>query len=179
MSNQQNPLSSVGLKKSLTKKQQQSIIGIFALLIIIFIGIKMIQSGTKNGLSEQPKASSIVQQVFDVPSLVGKNIDGVIVALGSPTSGTEPTALQLQSGTTEWDKSWDKNGTSLLVTYNLKTKKVVDFFVGTTDPSGLTKDKQQLLTLTGTREGQSSYVVEFVQALKSPGSYTGIKITPR
>lgn len=65
-----------------------------------------------------------------------------------------------------------------MVTYDVKTRKVVDFFIDTKDPSGLTTDREYLAALGNIKTGQEAYDVEFVEALNNPGKYTGVKITP-
>ncbi|MDD5759887.1 MAG: hypothetical protein PHI06_12490 [Desulfobulbaceae bacterium] len=123
-----------------------------------------------------------VSSVFDVPSLLGKNINQIRTALGTPTYDKEPTKLQLSLGVTEWDKSWEREGADLLVTYNIKTKKVIDFFIGGVDPSGSTNDKKLLLDVAGLKEGDPKYKLEFVEVRvpkPEPGFYTGVKVMPQ
>jgi hypothetical protein len=179
MPNQPSSPSSESFNKPLDKKQQKQLLIILALVVVALIGIGMMSSGTKTNPPAQPTVVNEPKGVFDVPSLVGKNMDEIIAVLGTPQYGKDPTEEQLLLGTTEWEKSWEKNGTDLMVTYDLKTKEVVDFFVSGVDPSGATKNKQLLLTASGATEGRATYKIEFVEALRMPGSYTGIKITPR
>ncbi len=115
--------------------------------------------------------------VFDIPSLVGKDITGVKAALGTPKD-KEPTAQQIKLGTKEWSLTFEKEGKELLVTYNTASGKITDYFIGTDDPSGKTKDKNHLLELGNINEGDSRYKVEFVKALKDPSVFTGVKVIP-
>ncbi len=125
-----------------------------------------------NSLSPVPTPEA-PQFSFDVPSLIGKNIDEVKQALGAPNIDTEPTKQQLDSGVAdEWEKEFKKNNESLLVTYYPKTKVVTDFFI-----SG--SDKQSLLNIGNLKEKDSNYVIEFVKAIKNPSDITGVKISKK
>lgn len=121
-----------------------------------------------------------VQYVFDTPSLVGKNIDEVRTVLGEPEDGAliEPSEEQ-KKGTKQWDNTFKKNGNELLVTYNSETRKIIDFFISTDNPSGQTQDKEHLLELGNLQYDDTRYTVEFVKVLKNPSHFTGIKVSPR
>lgn len=125
----------------------------------------------------QNQQTQTVNYAFDIPSLVGKDIDGVEVTLGKPKDG-EPTAQQLRLGVKEWNKTFIKNGKELLVTYTVADRKIVDFFISTDDPSGKTTNTAHLLELGNLKQYTSSYLVDFVKTIKDPGAYTGVKITP-
>ncbi|HSW88015.1 MAG TPA: hypothetical protein VLG12_02520 [Candidatus Saccharimonadales bacterium] len=126
----------------------------------------------KNGKVKQADLAT-----FDVPSLVGKDLDGVIAVLGQP-KGIDPTALQIQQGVTEWDKTFVKDGKELLVTYTISDRKIVDFFISTSDPSGATSDKEALLKQENLKQDDAKYRVEFVKAIKDPSTFTGVKVIP-
>lgn len=127
---------------------------------------KQLQSQTANN-----------QYVFNVPSLVGKDLDGVIAVLGQP-QGQDPTALQIQQGVREWDKTFIKDGKELLVTYSISNRKIVDFFISTDDSSGNTTDTGYLLQISNLQENDPRYRVEFVKSIKNPSSFTGVKVIP-
>lgn len=120
-----------------------------------------------------------VQQssVFDLETVKGKSIDEIRTIFGTPTDGEmiEPTAIQ-KSTTTEWSNSFEKEGYSLLVTYNPNTRSIIDFFLSSDGPTGqdLQKMKDALNVANST-----SYIVEPVKALKDPSTYTGIKVTSK
>jgi len=151
-------------------------------LLIIFLGVV-----GKNAPSEQSNSQTEVKEqkeaklafVFDVPSLVGKNVDEIKKDLNSYKKKTsEPTSDQIKLGVKEWEVEFEKDGKSLLVTYDIATKKVKDFFVSSDDPSGKTKDKNHLLELGNLKENDSRYKVEFVKTLKDPSFFTGVKVSP-
>lgn len=125
------------------------------------------QNATNNQIEERNR--EVVVTVFDIPSLLGKDIDGVKKALGTLSSDTEPTKQQLSMGITEWEKSYDKDGKSLLITYDAKTRKVKDYFISGTE-------KNDLLTIGGVREEETNYTVKFVKSIKDPSTITGMKV---
>jgi hypothetical protein len=157
-------------------------IGATIFIVIVFGGIissfdktspNQSQPSTQN---QQPKRE--LKQAFDIPALLGKNIDQLKTTLGVPSKDTEPTKQQANAGIDQWDKTWVKDGEELMVTYDVKTRKIVSFFIDTTDPSGLTIDKEYLEAVGNIKTGQETYDVEFVEAINNPGKYTGIKVTP-
>ncbi|MDD3284377.1 MAG: hypothetical protein PHZ07_02170 [Patescibacteria group bacterium] len=114
---------------------------------------------------------------FDVPSLIGKNIDEIKIILGEPYNDSEPTELQLETGIDEWSKTFRKNNFDLLVTYNPKTKTVIDFFIPTNDSSGATNNTDSLLIVGNLKKNSLDYKVENVKAIKDPNIFTGIIVT--
>jgi hypothetical protein len=112
------------------------------------------------------------QVLFDIPALIGRSIDQVRDALGTPQDRTpEPTQLQLDIGIHEWSNVFTSNGQDLLVTFDAPTRRVVDFFLAGTDRAALMRK--------GNLDQQSSaYRVEPVRALRDPSKITGVKVTP-
>lgn len=158
-------------------------IGATVIIVLVFGGIissfdksSPSQPTTQVAQNQQPKKE--LKQVFDVPSFLGKNIDQLKTVLGAPSKDSEPTKQQVSAGVDQWDKTWTKDGEDLMVTYDVKTRKIIDFFIDTTDPSGLTTDKEYLAAVGNIKTGQEAYDVEFVEALNNPGKYTGVKVTP-
>jgi hypothetical protein len=115
---------------------------------------------------------------FDVPALIGKDISGVESTLGAPTEYTPPDSVPHPAGLSEWDKTWERGGKTLLVTYRLNDGGIVDFFISADDPSGATNDEARLLALGNLQRSAPNYRVEFVPAMGHPGKYTGVKIIP-
>ena len=117
------------------------------------------------------------QVVFDVPTLLEKNIDEVEEILGKPTIFIEPKSLNVNNGS--WEKTFEKNGYELMVTYDLENKNVIDFFLGTNDPSNQTSDLSELKKISNVKNGAQNYIVEDVKTIKDPSMFTGIIITPK
>lgn len=124
--------------------------------------------------AETPATTPTPSYLFDMPSLLGKNIDEVRLVLGTPLDKglTEPTTEQLKLGVEEWGNSYKKDGQELLVTFNPSTREIVDFFL-----SG--DNKAKLIEAGNLIEDDSSYTVEQVKQLKNPSAITGIKVIPK
>jgi hypothetical protein len=150
---------------------------LFTIFIIFPIFAWILASIISGGSSTQQSTKQLSNAVFDIPSLVDKDIDGVIAVLGTP-KGKDPTAQQIELGINEWDKTFVKDGKELLVTYTISNRKIIDFFIPTDDPSGLTTDTEHLLRLGNLKQGDPRYRIEFVKAIKDPSSFTGVKVIP-
>lgn len=134
-----------------------------------------------------PEPAKVVEKtkeatVFDVPALLGKNIDEVRVVLGVPDdkkSGMdEPNAQQLALGTDSWDNTFTKGNDYILVTFDPTTRKVIDYFLsGNGGDSG--ENKQHLIEIGNLSESDSKYKIVAVKMLKDPSKITGITVTPK
>jgi len=121
-----------------------------------------------------------IKSIYDVPSLIGKNIDEIRKILGKPSDKEiEPTKLQMKMKFDSWDNSFEKDGRTLLVTFNPQNRQVVDFFIETTDPSGSTSDYSDLLQICNVTNNNSKYSIEPVPTIKDNTKYTGIKIVTK
>ncbi len=151
------------------------------LLVFVVIIIAAIADGpAEQKATDTQVASTASEPVFDVPALMGKNVDEITTMLGKPMSDDEPTAQQLVLGTKEWSNTYKKDDQELLVTYNLKSRTVIDFFISAHSDNELSrKDMDKLLEVGSLKQGASDYSIEYVKALKDPSTYTGIKITPK
>lgn len=156
---------------------------LLTLAILVFFGaIISAMGGTQTDKESMPQTKNEkerqLKMVFDVPSLVGKDIKQIAVVLGPYVSSTQPTSKQIASGVNEWAQTWEKDGETLYVTYEIKTGKVKDFFISTKDSSGVTTDKVYLASVGNLKADQPTYDVSFVEAINDPGKYTGVTITP-
>ena len=116
----------------------------------------------------QPKEPAPI--IFDIPSLLGKSIDEIRKILGKPQDQEmEPTELQLKIGIDDWNNIFTKDGQELLVTFNPRTRRVMDFFL-----EG--QDKTILMQRGNLAEGTSAYRIEPVKEIRNPSKITGIKI---
>jgi hypothetical protein len=159
---------------------------IYIAAIIIFI-IGMISVGqnmpkdtniiTNNSGNNSIDNTELSNYTFDIPSLIWKNVDEIRNSFWSWFSKddiSEPTKLQSQMGSNQWDNSISKDGYTLLITYNTKTRNVIDLF--------LTADKNEnnirnnLMQIWNLKANANNYSIESVQAMKNPNEITGIKI---
>jgi len=163
----------------------------WAITLFIFFGIIIItnlgdDSNDSKNLSTQqvvPSQNEVVMIVFDLEALYGKSVDEIKDILGTPSDDTEPRDLQVNIKSEdqlakEWDTTWEKDGYELLVSYDVASREVIDFFVPTNDPSGATKDTKELEKILNI-ENSSNFTIEPVKALKDPSVYTGIKVVPK
>jgi len=161
----------------------------FASILFLIIVISIISSivsenkkaATNSNTPTSTESTAKPKYVFDVPLLIGKNIDEIRKILGEPVEKEfiEPTQEQISLGATEWDNTFNKDGKDLLVTFGVKSRKAIEFFISTDDPSGKTQDKNHLLELGNLSENSDAYKVGFVKALKDTSSFTGVTATPK
>jgi len=180
-------------KKAPTKKVYKFLISI--VLVFVYMGIfgAIIGNKNKNNTVQSVETPPITQTkvvrkepvqkknviIFDINSIYNKNISEIIKILGKPAVDTEPTKLQIEMGTTEWDKTFKKDGYELLVTYNTANKKVIDFFVSAkSDSETNSADMEKILLALNADKNSSKYKVEFVKMIKDSSRFTGVKITP-
>lgn len=150
----------------------------FMILVLFFI---FFQSGSSStpATNPIPVDTSNIKTVFDLNSLYGKNIDQIVIVLGKPANDTEPTKLQKENGNiTEWEKTFDKDGQKLLVTYNVSTRKVVDFFIDTRDSSGATSDTSSIVKIAGSPSVEK-FTIKPVPTIRDKSVYTGVIFTPK
>lgn len=170
------------LKRRLTRKNIALFFGSSAVVFFVLLGLTIDKKTSSeefqqvNGKTPKAILTQTDNYAFDVPSLIGKDIDEVKAVLGNPVD-QEPSNMQSEA-TNEWSLSFKKDSNELLVTYEIKTKRIIDFFIDTDDPSGKTKDKKHLLELGNLREDDTRYRVEFVKALTQPDYFTGVKVIP-
>lgn len=151
----------------------------WVIMVVLFFAFVSAFNGNDKPTTTANTQEAVASYTFDVPSLLGKNVDEIKSVLGAPAIDTEPTEANLSSGLTkEWEKTFKKDGQTLLVTYRLADRSVVDFFISTPDPSGATKDIEQLKKIGNIKVTDTRYKIEFVKALTDKSQYTGLKITP-
>ena len=155
--------------------------GIALIIVIGFILLNLDNkpSNTNNVTIKTVEKSSPAMVVFNIEDLYGKNIKEIRALLGPPIdSQINPTAQQIKLGAKEWSNTFKKDKYELLVTYYVSSLKIVDYFISTDDPSGLTKDTQKLEEILNVKNS-SKFRIELVKSIKDPLSYTGIKVIPK
>jgi len=148
---------------------KKAIAGLFGLIIISII----IASGSDSKPKEITSipASNVQNYVFDIPSLIGKNLSEIKIILGTSETSIEPTQFQIDNGVDIWEKVWKKNGYSVMATYNIKTKEIIDLFLSSDNIFTNTTD---ILKTGNLSLDNSKYSVEFVKSLnKNIPGYTG------
>lgn len=143
------------------------------ILVIVFISIikGSADAGKADRINNQNQINQEMGYVFDIPSLVGKNVDEIISLLGQPKEGSLPTEEQTKLSN-EWSIEFGKDGQTLLVEYNLKTKVVKDLFI-----SG--DNKVELLKIGNLKENDPNYSLEFIKQQNDSTKITGVTITEK
>lgn len=118
-----------------------------------------------------------VEHAFDIPPLIGKNIDQVRATLGKPYEDFPEKVWP--GGDDENGKTWRRGKKRLYITFHSQTRRIVDFFIECDDPSGACSDKQKLLDLGNIKDSGPNYTTEFVNAGAMRDKYTGVKVIPK
>ncbi len=163
-------------QKGMGWAKKHPILSVIGVIFIIGLIGSIVDPSEKK--PDEPKLQEQVQQVvFDVPSLIGKNIDEIEFIYGKEES-QEPNEYQINT-VTEWSKEFKRDEFILLVTYDYKTRVVKDFFVSATDEIYESRDKDRMMSITNTNKYDSKYSVSFVKAMTDSTRFTGIQISPK
>jgi len=130
-------------------------------------------------VADRPSSPTAGAAVFDVPALLGQDIDQIRSSLLGKTQGRadDPNARQYQSGPAEWTKSFARDTTTLLVSFNSQTRQVHDFFIRTAH--GPTTDYTPLLQLANVRANDRRVRIEPKKTLSSPALYSGVRFSAK
>lgn len=168
------------------KKKIGLVLGSTTFIFLLLGFITNLQLDTQKKQANLNK-SATPSYVFDVLSLVSKNIDEVRIVLGKPDKDIEPPSFQLNKKTMRWENTdlkknidlWQntfkKEERKLVVTYNPTTRKVLNIFISKNNRD----TKQSILKLYNLNEKDSRYKIEFIPALFNHSDFTDIKITPQ
>jgi len=115
-----------------------------------------------------PTASQTV--VFDVPALLGKNIEQVARQLGKSTGPDTPNLT-----VNEVERTYVRQGYKLVVTYDTTSRKVTGFVLPVPGPGAQTKDCRKLLAAGNLESGNARYTVDSLASDKE-GYFTGLAI---
>ncbi len=120
--------------------------------------------------------------IFDISDLLGKSIDDVVAKFGQPKSKYIPKGNTYDGDNP--DMTFEKDKLQMIVTYDLKSKSVIDFFLpSANDHSNLNsiEDKNIILNQLNLVDNSPNYEVKYVKALKDSNIFTGVivkKIDP-
>lgn len=130
-------------------------------------------------VADRPSSPTAGAAVFDVPALLGQDIDQIRSSLLGKTQGRadDPNARQYQSGPTEWTKAFARDTTTLLVSFNSQTHQVHDFFIRTAH--GPTADYTPLLQLANVRDNDRRVRIEPMKTQASPVLYSGVRFSAK
>ena len=144
---------------------------------ILFIGLLFSACGSNSKNETHVQQSVKAEVVFDIPSLIGKNIDEIRKSIGKPVDKEiEPSALQMKTkGFNYWDNSFKKDGYTLQITYDPHTRKVNDFFISN---NNAVDNTDTLRAIVNVNSNDTLYKLEDVKLIKDPSQFTGTLITP-
>jgi len=148
-------------KKWLLKRPWATATIVAAFIILLIVGVFIIN---------QKRANPNTQFTYDIPALIGKNIDQADKELGTTIGSTpEPPNNQSEPGGTKWHRIYMKDKHALIVDFNALTRKVISFVLDG-------NNKEKTLEVGNLSENDSKYKVE---QLNDEVGMLGIKITPQ
>ncbi|UOQ52462.1 hypothetical protein [Hymenobacter cellulosivorans] len=137
------------------------------------------QNASENSAPRTEQGTAANPSQLDMPSLVGKNIDQVRRALGKPQEskdeaiGMEPNAEQMKSTKgADWINTFEKNGSTIVVTFNAKSRKVLDMVLIGSDEDELMRRGNLVMTAP-------EYIVLPVPDPKRPQAISGVRMVSR
>jgi len=115
--------------------------------------------------------------VFDIPALLGKNVDQVEATLG-PAVASATTPPPADAAVEEARKTFQKDDHTLVVTYTPHNKEVTKFALGSGDGASPLKDenKAQFLRIGNLKTDDPRYTVNYVESEDKPFYYTGVEV---
>jgi hypothetical protein len=166
------------LLKDKLKVKKPILIQSIVLIAVLLVGTFSADTTTPSEVTTAPTPA--VTSAFDIPSLIGKTVSELETTLGTPTKYTIPPTANVDGSKIEtWEKTWEKNEHSLMVTYNLDTNEVVDLFLSTDSDSAFAnfKSKDNILLVGNLSADSTDYELEFVETMNtSDTGYTGVII---
>jgi hypothetical protein len=157
-------------------------LGIVAGFFVVIGLVGKFAESKRTYTASAPAAPLVGSGTFDVPALVGLDIKGVVAKLGAPDTPLtpDPNLPSLKNGMLKtWDVTWKKGRNELLVQYEIRTLRVVDYFIPTSDPTGATSNPSEMRSLGNLIEVPTRYTLIPVPAVGRTGQYAGLKIVPR
>ncbi|NTW15334.1 MAG: hypothetical protein HGA38_03115 [Candidatus Moranbacteria bacterium] len=131
-------------------------------------------NGEKEAVVQQE--TTVPQFSFDIPGLIGKDIDEVRAMLGTPSSFHEPTKKEI-SMFPEQVLMYEKDGNSLLVHYDYKTRTVAHLdFGGAGITEGESTNESTLLTLGNLKRDDPEYSLNFVKDPKDSSRAFSVQV---
>lgn len=151
-------------------------------VLAAFILMVIASSGSSGGTEDGQVSATLPEEkedeiVVDAPHLLELTIEEARIELGEPDDQlVDPNEQQLALGTTEWSNEFTVNGYSILLTYNVESREINDFFISANDdPDRGTKDWKKLVSISNLSESSDSYTVDPIESRKDAGYYTGVE----
>jgi len=154
----------------------------FWIIMVFVVGLIGNAIPDSQSIPESDNDNQIVA-IWDVATLISSyaTVDDVCSALGAPYDSPalrEASDLQMTLGVETWTNEWHKDNHVLLVTYDISTRNVVDYFIDSGTEAEY-KNTDLLLPLVNLEKYSDLYSLKPVKALKDLSIYTGVTIIPR
>jgi len=112
--------------------------------------------------------------LFNVPALVGSNIDEIVTTLGKPTFYPKP------KDNAKSYCEYNKDEWRLSIRYYPNTRKVIDFSISSTAVGAEYKNLEDILRVGNLNSVAFGYTVKpGSDVYASPGTYTDVTVIPK
>lgn len=140
-------------------------------LCILLLALCVMDGGCRRGA---------VGPVFDVPGLLGKNIDEVTASIRGATVTDGPLDPSQAPGAGLAQRNFRKKGQTLQVVYKTASKRVTAYQIDVDAKTGSVKDddKDAFLQLGNLKASDPRFTLEFNEDPNKVFQFTGVKITP-
>lgn len=185
-----------------TEKKKSGCTRIFLIFCFSFLAIVGIicifndnnESQETEVINKKVNTNKKIQIVYDIPSLFGLNIDQIRKKLGKPedirykdspnVSEIDPPANELNT-TDEWSNTYHKDNLSIDISFNPKTRKVNDFFIGYNYKSFCMEDFENptdscvfLMESFNVKKDANEYIIKSAPLASNHNICNGLTITP-
>lgn len=150
--------------------------------LFLIIAIPFIISNVSDSLNkaEQAKVQNALKDepiIFDISTFQSAKIDEVILKLGEPTSRFTPTKKQ-QEQDYKADITYKKEGEELTISYDINTKKIIDFFIPSKEGENkmTVEGRAKILRKLNISEDSKQFGIQFNKNLKDQSLFTGVII---
>jgi len=125
--------------------------------------------------------------VFDIPSLIGKNVDEMKFVLGPPTMTGIPGSGGGYGGDKEKYRYWNTENANLTIEFDNSTRRIINFIIspGTAAEKRSFADIKEPLILGNVTEDSNNYSIQSVPVVagsginEEPGRIWEIRISPK
>lgn len=133
-----------------------------SLLWLLVMSFALATSGCRRG----PKAAA-----FDVPALLGQDINAITAKLGKPTREEDQNGAPV--------KIWTRDDVTLSISYKPVSKRVTGFTLLSDEASAVREEeKASLLGVGKLADVDARYSTELIEVPERPLRYNGVKVLP-
>lgn len=172
------------LTSSTTNSQKKApkwlVISTLCLIAVLIAVLFLTSDKTPEDLEHPPAIKSettsvATEPIFDIPAIIGQDIDQVRAILGPGEISYQATPLQIKRGDITSSVEYTKDGYSLSIDYYDNTSKVESMMYG--PESENVNDYHDILKAGNLREDDKRYLIKPMPVLGKSGWYASVKIT--